>query len=303
MTRNRGFAYRAQIGPHAAGRPVRDHLASAHTHSDSATWDIRLAAGEVELDGTVARGDETLRAGQHLTWHRPPWDEPDVPRDFDVIHEDAQIVAVAKPRGLPTVPAGGFLEHTLFALVRARFGDAHPVHRLGRGTSGLVIFARTGAAAASIGRVWRTPAVTKVYRALASGDPSWTTLDIETPVGPVPHAVLGAVHAASPSGRAAHSNATVLERRGDSTLCDVRITTGRPHQIRVHLASAGHPLVGDPLYVAGGQPRAETRVLPGDGGYLLHAHTVRLAHPADGRTLDLAAPPPQSLRTARERTD
>ncbi len=221
-----------------------------------------------------------------------------MPLTFDVIHEDADLLAVSKPSGLPTMPAGGFLEHTLLALVRARFGEAHPAHRLGRGTSGLVLFARTPAAAAALGRAWRTQEVTKIYRVLVDGDPPWTSHEITTPIGPVPHDVLGSVHAASPAGRPAHSVVTVLERRGDATLCDARITTGRPHQIRIHLAAAGHPLVGDPLYVAGGLPRADSHVLPGDGGYLLHAHRLRLAHPATGTSLDLVAPPPSALRPA-----
>ena len=103
MTLNRGFTYRAQIGPDAAGRRVRDHLVAAYAHSSSAVWHTRLDAGEVELDDLLARGDETLQHGQHLAWHRPPWDEPDVPLTFDLVHEDADVVAVAKPAGLPTI--------------------------------------------------------------------------------------------------------------------------------------------------------------------------------------------------------
>ena len=300
MTLNRGLAYRAQIGPEAAGRPLTTWLAATYAHSSAADWAARLADAEITIDNAVAAGHEALRAGQVVVWQRPPWQEPDVPLTFDVIHEDTDLLAVSKPSGLPTMPAGGFLDHTLLAFVRARFGDAHPAHRLGRGTSGLVLFARTPAAAAALGRAWRTQAVTKIYRALVDGDPAWASHEITTPIGPVPHALLGSVHAASPLGRAACSTATVIERRGETTLCEVGIETGRPHQIRIHLAAAGHPLAGDPLYVAGGQPRPDTRALPGDSGYLLHAHILRLAHPATARPVELVAPPPPALRAADE---
>ena len=99
----------------------------------------------------------------------------------------------------------------------------------------------------------------------------------------------------------AHSVATVVERRGDTALVDVRISTGRPHQIRIHLAAAGHPLTGDPLYVVGGRPRPVAPGLPGDGGYLLHAHRLQLAHPRGG-VLSLDAPLPAALRSRAEAT-
>jgi 23S rRNA pseudouridine1911/1915/1917 synthase len=296
MALNHGFAYRVQVGAADAGRTLAAWLAATYAHSSPETWAARLAGADVTVDGDVATGAEVLAAGQIVVWQRPPWDEPDVPRTFDVVHEDADLVAVAKPGGLPTMPAGGFLEHTLLALVRARFGDAHPAHRLGRGTSGLVLFARTREAAAALGCDWRGGTVTKVYRALATGDPPWTSREIAVPIGPVPHATLGTLHAASPAGRAAHSVVTVRERRGGAALCNVQITTGRPHQIRIHLAAAGHPLVGDPLYTDGGLPLAGTHVLPGDGGYLLHAHTLDLPHPRTRRPLRLVAPPPPALR-------
>lgn len=303
MALNRGFAYRAQIGAADAGRTLLAWLAGTYTHSSRAAWAARLAAAEVTIDGRMAAGDEPLAAGQVVVWQRPPWDEPDVPLTFEVLHDDADLVAVAKPSGLPTMPAGGFLDHTLLSIVRARFGEVHPAHRLGRGTSGLVVFARTQVAAASLTRAWRTHAVSKVYRALVVGDPAWTTVDITMPIGPVPHPLLGSVHAANPDGRAAHSSATVVDRRGDTTVCDVSITTGRPHQIRIHLAAAGHPLVGDPLYVEGGVPRPGTHVRPGEGGYLLHAYTLDLPHPRTGTPLRLVAPPPAALRARDEPAD
>jgi 23S rRNA pseudouridine1911/1915/1917 synthase len=102
------------------------------------------------------------------------------------------------------------------------------------------------------------------------------------------------VHAAAAAGRPATSHARILARRLDNALVEVRIDTGRSHQIRIHLAAAGHPLAGDPLYVAGGVP-ARDPALPGEGGYLLHAHRLALAHPATGRPIVLEAPLPPEL--------
>lgn len=301
MALNRGFSYREQIGPGAAGVTVRAHLARTYGHSDQAAWDARIAAGQVELDGHVAAGDATLRSGQQLVWHRPPWHEPDVPLAFAVVYEDADLVALDKPSGLPTMPAGGFLDHTLLTLVQARFGAVHPMHRLGRCTSGVVVFARSAAAAAALGRAWRARDVVKDYRALVDGAPAWETLAIRQPIGRVLHPQLGFVHAACVDGVEAHSVATVVERRDDTALVDVRIATGRPHQIRIHLAAVDHPLNGDPLYASGGRPRAVAPGLPGDGGYLLHARSLTLIQPTSGAALRLEAQLPPALRTASER--
>lgn len=291
--RNQGYRYRDQVGPADAGGTVLAYLAARYRHTGAEEWAARIGRGEVTLDGAIAGADDRLRAGAWLVWERPPWDEPDVPLAFEVLHEDAATLAVAKPSGLPTVPAGGFLDHTLLARVRLRWPGATPLHRLGRGTSGVVLFARTAAARASLFAAFREGGVEKRYRALASGRIAGDRFAIEAPIGPVPHPVLGTVHGASPAGRPSRSRVTVLERRADATLVAVDLDTGRPHQIRIHLAVAGHPLVGDPLYGTGGVPRPGA--LPGDLGYLLHAWRLAFDHPVTGRRLELEAPPPSEL--------
>ena len=292
---NAGFEYREQVGREAAGETVLEHLSHRYGHSSPAAWRARIAAGEVRLQDAVAAETDILRAGQSLLWRRPPWQEPAAPLCFAVLHRDEHLLAVAKPRGLPSVPNGGFLTHTLLHLVRRRWPEATPLHRLGRGTSGVVLFALTKVARRVVSAAWRNGRVEKEYRALVCGVPAQSEWTIETRIGLVPHARLGRVHAASSDGKAAVSQVCVLAALGDRSIVSVRIPTGRPHQIRIHLAAAGHPLVGDPLYIAGGVPGPEA-ALPGDGGYRLHAWRLGLAHPAGGR-LELECAPPAELRT------
>jgi 23S rRNA pseudouridine1911/1915/1917 synthase len=275
------------------------YLAATRPHSTEQEWLARIERGEVEVDGTRAGAETVVESGQTITWHRPPWDEAEVPTRFDVLHEDDHLLAINKPSGLPTMPAGGFLEHTLLSLVRSRYPDASPLHRLGRFTSGVVLFARTRASASRLARAWRDHDVKKVYRALAAGSARQDVLVIDAPIGPVPHPQIGSIQAASKHGKPSRSVATVLERRADQTLFSVEITTGRPHQIRIHMAWTGHPLVGDPVYAAGGALLPNPG-LPGDGGYWLHAGHLQFPHPSTGERMTITAPPPQELLTREE---
>ncbi len=289
---NRGFTYTARIDARGAGRPLLAYLAARYAHSSAAEWRDRIAAGLVRIDGRPAAADAVLNHGDTVTWARPPWQEPEAPLTYEVLREEAAFVAVAKPAGLPTLPGGGYLEHTLLALVRARYSDASPLHRLDRGTSGIVLFTRTAAAARAIAWAWREGRVLKVYRALVEGEPERDAFTVETCIGRVPHPTLGAVFAAKPAGLAARSDVRVLERREASSLVEVSIATGRPHQIRIHMAACGHPLVGDPLYAAGGGLREGGAALPGDAGYLLHAQRLAFAHPETGEPVEILCPPP-----------
>lgn len=257
---------------------------------------LRLERGEVELAGARALGSEILKAGHTIVWHRPPWREPDVPTTFETVYEDESLIVVSKPSGLPTMPAGGFLEHTLLTMIRKTHPGASPLHRLGRFTSGLVAFARTHEAASRLARAWRDKNVSKIYRALGAGTPQEEVMLIEAPIGQIAHPRIGRVHAACVDGRPSRSVARVLERRENQTLFSVEIATGRPHQIRIHLAYAGHPLVGDRLYAAGGGLQGDP-ALPGEGGYWLHAERLTFKHPITNEPMTIVAEQPEILRS------
>ncbi len=295
---NEGCEYRERIGPDADGSTLLHYLSRRYSHSSSAEWATRIACGHVLIDDRPAHADTVLRTGCALAWQRPPWIEPDAPKSFSVLYEDDDLIAVNKPAGLPTLPGANFLQSTLLYLVKAYATDAAPLHRLGRWTSGIVLCARNPNARTELMRQWSAKKVGKRYRALANGCPDWDATTISMPIGPVPHALLGSIHSASQKGKSALSHVTVIERREDSFLCDVRIATGRPHQIRIHLASSGHPLVGDPLYGAGGLPLPDTHALPGDPGYHLHAAELSFRHPGTDREIIIECEPPLILQSA-----
>ena len=293
---NEGFIYTETIGERGQGRTLLEYLASRYTHTTESEWRERLTAGRVRVDGHPAPPETVLRRGQVVTWNRPPWEEPEAPLVYAVLYEDEDLLAVAKPSGLPTLPGAGYLENTLLSLVRRRTPTASPAHRLGRGTSGVVLCAKTPPAMRTLSEAWRKHQVTKLYRALVSGTPESGEFVVETPIGSLPHPMLGAVYAASPEGKPARSFVRVIERRAGSSLVEVRIETGRPHQIRIHMAASGHPLVGDPLYVAGGGIHDGENALPGDTGYWLHAMRLSCPHPRTGEPFSVECPPPPPLR-------
>ena len=301
---NHGWTYRDVVPRTAAGLAVECFYARTYPHSEPATWIARLTAGQVGIDGRPAAPGQRLRAGQVLTWHRPPWSEAVVPLSFAVVHLDSDLLAVAKPAGLPALPGGGFLEHTLLYQVQRRWGrTVVPVHRLGRGTSGVMLFARTERVRAQLAASFAADRIERLYRALVNGTDMPDEFVVDTPIGRVAYPGLGWLHAAVPEGKPARSRCRVLERRPHDrvTVVEVRLHTGRAHQIRIHLAAAGWPLVADPLYGPGGlpgPPSPTALALPGDIGYWLHAHRLVLPHPDHGGVLALTCPPPPLLRLA-----
>lgn len=292
---NDGYIYRERVNKARAGLDVLSYYSLCHRHSSSEVWAERLKNGEIELNGRIAGPADVLASGDQLAWHRPPWTEETVPLHAPVLYEDDDLLALHKPAGLPTMPAGGFLQNTLWWRVTQNVPEAAPLHRLGRGTSGVVLFAKTHAARSALLADWRSGKVEKHYLALAEGRCEAEELTLKTTIGPVEHPRLGSVFAASENGKSALSMAKIIKREAQKTLFSVEIFTGRPHQIRIHLATAGFPLLNDPLYAAGGGLRSDA--LPSDIGYPLHAHRLIFRHPSSAARLEIVAPAPDWAST------
>jgi 23S rRNA pseudouridine1911/1915/1917 synthase len=310
---NQGWIYRDRVESDGAGSSLLDFYATRYTHSTRAEWAKRITAGQIRVDAQVADNPEkVLTKGRTLAYHRAPWSEAEVPTRVAVVLEDEDLLIVDKPAGLPVLPGGNFLEHTLLWMLRARHGaTVAPLHRLGRGTSGLIAFAKSEIARRQVSGDFASGDVEKTYRALVNGRLRADELAIDAPIGRVPYPPLGrvfaAVDASASERKMSRSEVRVLEYDADEdeSLVEVRIPTGRPHQIRIHLAAVGHPLVGEPLYASGGQPRPLTNQepppLPGDGGFHLHSARIRLRHPAKSSVVvSLWSLPPVILRTQAE---
>ena len=321
---NGGHAYRDRVDSPASS--TASFYAARYRHSDQAVWIERLCAGEIRRNGQELRADGPLAAGDRLVWHRPPWQEAAVPvlSERAVVFDDGDLLVFNKPSGLPVLPAGGFLEHTLLAQLQGLVAagridgaasEPRPVHRLGRFTSGLLVCARRPAMRAWLSAQLRDStraaadaapagACRKLYRALTQPlAPDWAIAEtrlMSAPIGQRPHPLLGQIWCAAepgdPVALPSRSELTLLERRAEACLVEVAIATGRPHQIRIHTAAIGAPLLGDPLYRAGGS--ADSGALPGAGGYRLHAHRLCLRLPG-GTALHLEAPLPTALERKR----
>lgn len=291
--KNAGYSYKFQIQDSLPGETVSQVLERHFNHSTQQQWLERILQGEITLGEVVLRADCPSSNGDRVVWNRPGWLEPSVPRSFSVLYEDESLLAVNKPSGLPTMPGGGFLENTLLHLIREHFPDAlSPLHRLGRGTSGVVLFAKDQNSARHWSRHWNE--VEKTYLAMVTGRPNKPVYDIQVPIGQVAHPRLGTVHSVSASGKASRSVARVVQERGENSIMEIELFTGRPHQIRIHLASIGYPLVGDPMY-GPGAILLNAPGLPSDLGYQLHAWKMRLSCPTTAMTLELEAPVPTGL--------
>lgn len=226
---------------------------------------------------------------------------PEVDREIPILFEDDDIVVVNKPAGMVVHPAPGHLEGSLAEeLAAGRPGMAavgsreRPgvVHRLDIETSGVMVFAKTPLAYARLRAAFEAhDRVKKTYLAVLHGAPRPASGMLETTIGRKPwDARRMAVDV--PGGRRAVTRWNTLERQGSLAMVEFEIETGRTHQIRVHAAHLGHPVVGDPLY---GDREKDRRLAVRPGRQLLHAVRLEFPHPVTGKQVSFAARPPDDL--------
>jgi 23S rRNA pseudouridine1911/1915/1917 synthase len=307
-----------------AGERLDRALASAITDLSRSRLKALILAGEVSIGGrTIRDPGHRVNAGDKLAV-AIPLPEPAEPHGqdipLDIVFEDAAMIVIDKPKGLVVHPAAGNWTGTLVNALIAHCGESlsgiggvrRPgiVHRLDKNTTGLMVVAKTDAAHRALARQFadhgRSGPMQRGYLAFVWGAPERPRGTIDAPIGR--HRAARDKMTVRQDGREAVTHWEVLERYvgsdGDSvaSLLALRLETGRTHQIRVHLASIGHPLMGDDTYGAGFRtkaarlPPAAREALAGLGRQGLHAYLLGVEHPTRGEYLEFRSELPEDLR-------
>lgn len=286
-------------------RPARDDLgarldrfvADQIPDLSRSTVQALIEAGNVRVDEQPRKPKFRVTPGQVITVELPPTAPDEIlpdPIPLDVVYEDDDVIVIDKPAGMVVHPAPGHPRGTLANALVARIpeiavgGTNRPgiVHRLDKETSGLIVAAKSDRGRTALVSQWGARAVTKTYIALVAGVIDEEEATIDAPIGrdPKNRQRMAVIR----SGREAITHFRVLERFRATTLIEVTIETGRTHQIRVHLAFAGYPIVGDAVY---GQSRPG---LPPVERQFLHASRLGFALP-NGSPVHFEAPLPEDL--------
>ncbi|MFZ0744969.1 MAG: RluA family pseudouridine synthase [Terracidiphilus sp.] len=321
-----------EVPPDAAGQRLDHFLATQIAGVSRSRVQLLLEQGDVLVNGAQMKASLKLRGGEQIVVTGEPRPEPlkataeDIP--LDVVFEDADLAVVNKPAGM-MVHAGagqnedarsrGTLVNALlfrFQALSATGGQLRPgiVHRLDKDTSGLIVVAKNDAAHAALAELFSSRRISKTYIALVHGAVERQKGTINSAISRDPIRRTRMTVRPTENARSAVSHYEVVRRLttrfGKFTLVHVRIETGRTHQIRVHMASIGHPVVGDTLYGASGQltdqvaaqaaqsKAARRRSEPERlrlGRNFLHAAKLEFTHPATARLLQLEAPLPNEL--------
>jgi 23S rRNA pseudouridine1911/1915/1917 synthase len=290
-------------------------LAEAQTDLSRSRIQSLIREGRVSVNGAPARAALKVRAGDRVQLELPPPRTVElVPEDIalDVVYEDDDVLVIDKPAGLIVHPGAGVRSGTIVHALLHRDpaiadvgGATRPgiVHRLDKETSGLMVIARTPRAYRALVDAIRERQVSRIYRAIVWGSPATESGEIGGAIGRDPRN-RKRMAVVRKGGKPALTNWRVLERFGPATLIEVRLATGRTHQIRVHFSDRGHPLVGDPLYGGRGKKQLSAReperrlaaaLLEGLPRQALHASELAFRHPVTGRALRWTSSVPEDF--------
>ena len=355
-----------------SGLTLLKFYSTKFNHSSEEEWKGKIESGQIFVNNlkivdpdfllsidnlNKSAGSLKTTTAKHfqVCYRRPPWVEKSVPLfqpEHDIIYSDRDIIITFKRSGQPVMCSGSYQDHTLISMLRHHFQNNNiaPMHRLGRGTTGALVWGQTDHSKKSLAKQFQDRKVKKIYLALVSGLITAESLQhletndkqeykIEAAIGEIQYEQLKlnkTLYAAVSSDDDNNNNNNNSSKKGkhsvswvkilklnphdQTTLVQVRIETGRPHQIRIHMSYIGFPLVGDPLYVSGGRPKISKETLkekhcnetssqsvkqdkqeredkkrvyalPGDCGYWLHSWQIQFTHPTTNEIVNFVCAP------------
>ena len=300
------------VGSEAAGGRLDAFVAGQLRDTSRTRIQRAIEDGDVLVNEHTAKSSYRVRAGDRVEIdlpEPPPVELRPEPIPLDVVYEDDDLVVVDKPAGLVVHPGAGQEAGTLanalvyhFNRLSGSAGRIRPgiVHRIDKETSGLLVVAKNDVAHEKLSEQFHDREVFKLYVALVYGRVSDARGEIEARLGRSRHNRTRMAVLRGGAGRAAHTVFEAADRYAEFTLLKVQIKTGRTHQIRVHLAHIGHPVVGDAVY-GGGRENAVRdplvkREIRGLGRHFLHSAQLAFAHPRGGQRLEFSSPLPPELR-------
>ncbi|GFE62204.1 RluA family pseudouridine synthase [Geobacter sp. AOG2] len=281
-----------------------------------ATVQRLIEAGNVLVDGKTARPSLKLKGGECIQVEIPPPQAAEPQPEaipLEVLYEDGDLIVINKQAGMVVHPGAGNSTGTLVNALLAHCsdlsgigGELRPgiVHRLDKDTSGVLVAAKNDRAHQSLSSQFSVHSVKRIYQALVYGSPKEDTGKIEGIIGRHPTERVR-LSGKAKSGKHAVTRWRVKERYGRMSLVELRLETGRTHQIRVHLSEAGFPLLGDPLYPDGGRFNNLTdpqlrKLITTLGRQALHARTLGFIHPATGEFMEFTTEPPEDMAAVIE---
>ncbi len=287
----------------AAGGRLDRWLAEHVPALSRARLQALIDGGQVRVDGAARKAAHRLRGGEVIEIEIPPPPPEALAPEaiaLDIVYEDAQVLVIDKPAGMVVHPGAGQARGTLAAAVLAHApqtagvgGPRRPgvVHRLDKGTSGLLVIAKTQAAYDALTRQLAARSVGRRYLALVHGRLRLPEGVVDAPLARHPHDRVRMAIARQGKGKRAVTHYRVLERFEDFTLVEAILETGRTHQIRVHMASLGHPVYNDDTY---GRRPLRRLPIPFEG-LGLHASVLAFTHPITHERLEFTAPLPPRM--------
>jgi 23S rRNA pseudouridine1911/1915/1917 synthase len=297
------------VGAEAVGKRLDVMLAAAIQEVSRTQLARHIGQGCVTVNGRAAAPSQKLRLGDVVLWRPPPVvpvgvEAEDIP--LEIVHEDPHIIVIDKPPGLVVHPAAGHEVGTLVNALLAHCrdlkgigGELRPgiVHRLDQDTSGLMVVAKDDAAMNALGADFRVHRILRRYEALVVGRPPRESGRIETMHGRDPRN-RKKFSVRVKSGRRAVTDWRLLEPLPGAARMEAELHTGRTHQVRVHFAALGCPILGDTTYGRPPRDPAVREIARTLGRQALHATTLGFHHPASGRWLEFQAPLPADMQRA-----